>query len=174
MDHNEQKILQRLDELLMDETIRSRIDPIVEKVKENLAESPQSQMSWQPLPLEFYGMNLPANIASSWVFLIRANCNTGAERHPNSHQRMISYENSGDIQIMIDGDWKSHNLVSEFDRLLEERWASIPEQTWHQVVTGNKDWVVVSFHTVPESELIEERMDENNAGQTKQKKYSDE
>jgi len=44
-------------------------------------------------------------------------------------------------------------------RTLEERWISIPSNTWHQGVVSDRDWVVVSFHTVPADELIEERPD---------------
>lgn len=171
MNSEEQQILQKLDELLKSEKIRQRIDPIVGRVKKALAYNPDAQMAWEPIPLEFYETDLSSTIGSSWIFLIRANCNTGAERHPNSRQRMFSYEESGDMQVKLNGDWVSHNLVSSFDAPLEKRWVSIPTQTWHQVVTGDKDWVVVSFHTVPERELIEERMDENNSRQTKQKKY---
>ena len=35
------------------------------------------------------------------------------------------------------------------------------------------DWAVVSFHTVPAEELIEERPDDTREAATKQKKYLD-
>ena len=42
---------------------------------------------------------------------------------------------------------------------------------WHRPVVGKGDnWIVVSFHTVPAEELIEEKQDEVGGGM-KQKKY---
>jgi len=42
---------------------------------------------------------------------------------------------------------------------------------WHRPVVGkDADWVVVSFHTVPAEELIEEKLDEAE-GELRQKKY---
>jgi hypothetical protein len=51
------------------------------------------------------------------------------------------------------------------------RWVSIPAGTWHQAVVPDEDWVVVSFHTVPEDELIEERPDRDDAGSTRLRTY---
>ena len=49
---------------------------------------------------------------------------------------------------------------------------SIPPNVWHQaVVIEDKDWVVVSFHTVPADELIEERPDTADSGRTHQRRY---
>jgi len=35
--------------------------------------------------------------------------------------------------------------------------------TWHQAITGEAYWTVVSFHTVPSDELVEERPTNNKA-----------
>ena len=56
-------------------------------------------MAWEPIPLTIYGGAVPDAIKSSWVFVLRASANTGAERHPNSHQRMMSFQGSGDMQV---------------------------------------------------------------------------
>jgi len=51
------------------------------------------------------------------------------------------------------------------------RWISIPPNVWHRPVVGkDADWVVISFHTVPAEELIEEKLDEAE-GELRQKKY---
>jgi hypothetical protein len=57
---------------------------------------------------------------------------------------------------------------------LEARWISIPPNVWHQGVVGPEDWAVVSFHTVLEHELIEERPATGTAEHAKQRKYADE
>jgi hypothetical protein len=69
----------------------------------------------------------------------------------------MSYRGNGDFQTNPDGTWHSHHMRSDPSTSLEERWISIPPNVWHQGLVGPDDWVVVSFHTVPEQELIEER-----------------
>ena len=56
---------------------------------------------------------------------------------------------------------------------LHSRWASIPPNTWHRAVVSGRQWVVVSFHTVPDHELIEERLHETDAELTHQRRYID-
>src|SRR5262249_29011051 len=54
----------------------------------------------------------------------------------------------------------------------QRRWISIPTNVWHPpVINAAADWAVVSFHTVPAEELIEERPADNPEGGTRQKKY---
>ena len=194
---DDRAILQALDAILRSEKVRAQIQPIVERVGADLATKTQALMAWEPIPLSIYGNALPAVIRSSWVFILRAGANTGAERHPNSHQRMMSWEGSGDMQVGEDQQrsdvvrlravatasqggqmsdinihWQSNVLVSDPDAPLERRWISIPENVWHRpVVSKEADWVVVSFHTVPAEELIEERPSEDGVSGTRQMRY---
>ncbi len=94
-------------------------------------------MSWEPIPLDIFVTTLPAEIRSAWVFVLRAGADTGAERHPNSHQRMMSFEGSGDFQTGEPGKWQSNVLVSDPDAPLERRWISIPMNVWHRPVINN-------------------------------------
>ena len=189
MTAEERSLLERLDAVVGSEEIRAQIYPIVERVRTKLARDEKAQMTWEPIPLAIYGGALPSEIRSSWVFVLRRGATTGAERHPNSHQRMMSFEGAGDLQVrarhgtspsirrtgLADGSevqWQSKFLVSDPDAPLERRWISIPRNVWHQVVVPEgPDWVVVSFHTVPPEELIEERPDSSDAGGTKQMLY---
>ncbi len=173
----DRSLLERLDAIVGSEEIRAQIYPIVERVRTALARNQKAQMTWELIPLTIYGGALPSEIRSSWVFVLRAGATTGAERHPNSHQRMMSFEAAGDLQVQTgadggQGQWQSNFLVSDPDAPLEGRWISIPRNVWHQVVVPEgRDWVVVSFHTVLPEELIEERPDSNDAGGTKQMLY---
>ncbi len=178
MTAEERSLLEALDTIVGSEEVRAQIYPIVERVRTELARNKTAQMTWEPIPLTIYGGALPSGIRSSWVFVLRAGATTGAERHPNSHQRMMSFEAAGDLQVragLLDGgeeQWQSNLLVSEPGAPLERRWISIPQNVWHQVVVPEgSDWVVVSFHTVPAEELIEERPDASNAERTKQMLY---
>ena len=178
MTAKEKSLLEALDAIVGSEEICAQIYPIVERVRTELTRNTKAQMTWEPIPLTIYGRALPPEIRSSWVFVLRGGATTGAERHPNSHQRMMSFEATGDLQVRAgledggEGQWQSNLLVSELGVPLERRWISIPRNVWHQVVVPEgADWVVVSFHTVQAEELIEERPDCDDPAGTKQMRY---
>jgi hypothetical protein len=167
----EQKILKTLDEALRRPGVTPAIEAIASRVQQKLASDPQATLAWEPVPLETYGGGLPEEIRSSWVFVLRGRTTSGAERHPNSHQRMMSYRGAGDLQTWEDGAFRSNRLADDAAAPLERRWVSIPVNVWHKPVMGAEDWVVVSFHTVPADELIEERGDPETQAETHQETY---
>jgi hypothetical protein len=181
MTAEERSLLQQLDRILRSEQVRVQVLPIVERVRAELTRKQDALMAWEPMALTLFGNALPAVTRSSWVFILRAGANTGAERHPNSHQRMMSFDGTGNMQTgagsadrsaptPFDIAWKSNVLVSDPKAPLERRWISIPQDVWHRpVIPKGTDWVVVSFHTVPAEELIEERP--GSSGGTKQMLY---
>lgn len=174
MTQQEHARLESIDAILRCETVRQQILPIIERVRAELARKQEAEMTWEPIPLTIFGRGLPREIRSAWVFVLRAGADTGAERHPNSHQRMMTFEGSGDMQTGEAGQWQSNVLVSDRDAPLEQRWISIPQNVWHHPVVGaDADWAVVSFHTVPAEELVEEKPDGSNQDGTKQVKYLD-
>jgi len=170
---DETGLLQRLDALLQRQAVKDAIEPIVARIEEKLAAQPESWMAWESVPLDLYVEALPAEIQSSWVFVLRAGAPPEAERHrhPNSRQRVVSYRGSGDLQAWRDNGWQSNPLESDASASLESRWASIPINVWHQVVVTNEDWVVVSFHTVPADALLEERPDSGDPSLARQRHY---
>ena len=172
MTEEEHSRLEALDAALHSDTVRERIRSIVARVRERLAAKNDALMSWEAFPLEILAATLPPEIQSAWVFILRAGADTGAERHPNSHQRMMSFEGSGDLQTGAPGKWQSNVLVSDPGAPLERRWISIPTNVWHRpIINAAADWAVVSFHTAPAEELIEERPDDSSEAGTRQMKY---
>jgi hypothetical protein len=172
-DEREEKVLDYLDRILQKMPVRAFLDGVVARVEQQLRAEPVAVMAWEPISLDVYSTPLPESIQSSWVFILRADVATGAERHPNSRQRMMSYRGSGDLQTRLGERWESHRLESNPDLLLQQRWISIPENIWHQAVTPAANWVVVSFHTVPCEELVEERPGPSDADSTQRRKYLD-
>ncbi len=162
----EKHTLTVLDQLVRRPAVRTSIDEAIVRLEELLRADPGAQMAWETLPLSLFDPGLPETIRSSWVFILRGGAVTGAERHPNSHQRTLSYRGAGDFQTKKEGRWRSHALVSDPKAPIAKRWVSIPVNTWHQVVVRGGHWTVVSFHTAPSEELIEERpgRDEARAG----------
>ena len=174
MEPEERARLEKLDAIVRLDELRAEIYLIVDRVCTALSEKPEALMTWEPIPLDIFRQKLPREIRSGWIFVLRAGADTGAERHPNSHQRMMTLHGSGNMRVLANAAssrWESNVLKSDPSAPLERRWISIPPNVWHRPVVGRDgDWVVISFHTVPTEELIEEKLDESGAGM-KQKKY---
>jgi len=170
-DERELTTLRHLDEMLHRPDVRAAIDAVASRVLAQLEADALAPLAWESIPLGLYGDTLPRFIRSSWVFVLRGNSASGAERHPNSHQRVMSYRGVGDLQVFVDEEWRSHVLGDNPEAPLLSRWASIPSDTWHQAVVAGPHWVVVSFHTVPDHELIEERPDSIGSDTTHRRRY---
>lgn len=173
----ERAILGALDEAASNPKAAAALSRVAGRVLATLARAPGEIEAWEAVPLDVYGP-LPPRVGSSWVFALRRGVATGAERHPNSRQRMFSWSGGGDFQVHDGTRWVSHRLSADRGAKLEERWLSIPPDTWHQGVVGDEDWVVVSFHTVPKAELVEERPDPEDPNpfhprRTRRRRYAD-
>jgi len=159
MNNEEREFLGSINQILQDPAVAEQIDRIADEVEAKFSGTDKA-LAWETVPLEIYKGKLPQSIRSSWVFLLREGSNSGAERHPNSHQRVRSWRRTGDFQIWLDNRWKSHVLLDDFNAPIEDQWGSIPVNVWHQaVVAPGQHWIVVSFHTATSDELIEERPD---------------
>ena len=163
----ESAVLLELDKLVRQPQLAPVLNAMADRLENQLSAEPHRLLVWEPIDLSLYGMPAPSSVRSSWMFVLRKDTVSGAERHPNSIQRVMSYRGSGDLQTEQDGKWISHPLVSRPDVALNRRWLSIPAGVWHQGVMGGENWVVVSFHTVLAHELIEERPDPKGGGSTK-------
>lgn len=168
---DERQILATLDKALHLPVAKVAIQAIVARVTLKLADDPGAALAWESIPLSIYGDRLPEVIRSSWVFVLRKNSTSGAERHPNSRQRMMSYRGRADMQTWEAGAWRSNVLTEDSAAPLEQRWISIPVNVWHKPVMGEEDWVVVSFHTASDAELIEERGDPEGHEESKRETY---
>jgi hypothetical protein len=102
MSPEELQILESLDGILSQDAIRAAIDPIASQVEQELMQNRSALMAWQPVPLAAYAGGIPPGIQSSWVFILRAGATTGAERHPNSHQRVMSYRGWLNVGLHVD------------------------------------------------------------------------
>jgi len=169
----EREILEALDAAVFSPAVLEHIKGVVRRVNDRLTAG-TNNMAWEPIPVERFGSALPSMIRSGWIFILRAGVNTGAERHPNSHQRMMSFAGTGsmDIRQSLQSEWTRNVLVSDVGEPFERRWISIPPNVWHHPETPpGPHWVVVSFHTVPPEELIEERPHLEGATGNRQMRY---
>ena len=153
--NSEQDVLESLDRAIRARRASSFLAALTAEVGALLKRDPATRLAWRTVPLEIYD-RMPDGIASSWVFVLRAGCSSGAERHPNSIQRVMSYHGSADMRTWDGQQWVSNVLRSEAEQPLENRWLTIPANVWHRPVMSDVDWAVVSFHTASDTELIEE------------------
>ena len=157
LEEQERTTLETLDELVHEPAVRRVLDSVAQRLEEVLAAETSAPLVWEPIDLSVNGKPVPPDIRSSWMFVLRANTTSGAERHPNSIQRVMSYRGAADLQTKPGEAWISNRLVCGEHAKVHDRWLRIPVGEWHRPVMGAENWVVVSFHTVPAEDLIEER-----------------
>lgn len=170
MDALQDPLVARLSTLIGKESIAAELRNMVARVRRQLDASDRP-MAWEVVPLPLFG-GAPESIRSCWIFVIRAGAATGAERHPNSHQRSCSLLGSGTFEVHDGKAWHPHALTPAGD--VDRRWVSIPPSTWHRLRVGPSEWGMVSFHTVVAGDLIEENpLDPDRLdGSTRQERYA--
>jgi len=166
-------LLPSLNELVHASQAMTTVAETLRRVTQQLAAS-GALMAWEVISRDVFGEGLPTGIRSCWIFVIRAGATTGAERHPNSHQRSFSLGGTGRFELRGGHNWRSHPLESTEHAGVEQRWVSIPPSTWHRLFVGSEPWGMLSFHTVDPEELIEERPvdSEDLDGETHQERYA--
>jgi len=102
MEPEERARLEKLDTIVRSDELRAEIYLIVDRVCTALSEKPETLMTWEPIPLDIFRQKLPREIRSGWICLWRAGADRGAERHPNSHHRMMTLHGSGDMRVRAD------------------------------------------------------------------------
>jgi len=152
---SEAEIMAQLSRLVHAPAARSFLLGMAEALRHQLDETPHVASTHAPVPLDIYGSPLPGDIASSWVFVLRENEVHHAERHPNSIQRMFALDTPCAMEVWEQGEWRRRPLAPGG----AEGGLSIPVRSWHRPALIDRRWAVVSFHTVPVRELIEETGD---------------
>ena len=172
MNSNDDAVIQQLNDLVRAEPASTVIRETLGRVVQQLSAS-NEVMAWDVVPLESFGPTLPPAIRSCWIFVIRAGAATTAERHPNSHQRSLSLTGTGTFDVRERNAWEPHTLVSDAVNL-EKAWVTIPPSTWHRLSVASEPWGMVSFHTVPAHDLVEEKplRDDDLDGETRQERYA--
>lgn len=168
------QVLSALNEVVRKASTAAMVTSTLRRVIDQLNTSAKL-MAWEVVPLDTFAGSLPESIRSCWIFVIRPGAETGAERHPNSHQRSFSLVGSGTFELRAGTTWQPHALGSTERASVEQRWVSIPPLTWHRLFAGSEPWGMLSFHTVAPEDLIEERpVDPNDLNdETRQERYTD-
>ena len=102
-------VVAALNEVVRSDSAAAIIGMTLQRVLRQLDASAKL-MAWETVPLSAFAGGLPESIRSCWIFVIRAGADTGAERHPNSHQRSFSLIGSGTFELRPGTNWHSHPL----------------------------------------------------------------
>lgn len=149
MDANElRKLNDAVGSLLEQETVLE----VMRKLKDENARSPEPFV-WAVLDLSSIRCELPENIKSCWVFVLKKGVPSGCHYHPNSVQHMVMVEGQGESNVA--GVRKRMVRFGSANHSPDEIWYVIPEGVPHEFFPEARDMVVISFHTCAAEELEE-------------------
>jgi mannose-6-phosphate isomerase-like protein (cupin superfamily) len=143
--------LRALDALLEGE-LRPLVDEAVDAARRMLATS-QEPFAWQFIDLG--PEELPDGIGSVAVFVLPAGTSPPGHHHPNSTQHMRVLAGRATVTLRSTGSPAQHGPV-RYGVGAQRPWLVIPQSVVHELaVAPGEDLVVLSFHTVPQEELLE-------------------
>jgi hypothetical protein len=124
----------------------------IQELKDNIRHT-KEPFVWSVIDLNNLECDLPENIKSGWIFVLKKDVPSGSHYHPNSIQHMVMIEGQGRSNIA--DVWKRMVQFGSTDHILEDIWYVIDEGIVHEFFPEKTDMVVVSFHTCLANELEE-------------------
>jgi hypothetical protein len=124
----------------------------VNELREEVSQSSEPFV-WSAIDLNSIESQLPQEIKSCWIFVLRKNVPSGCHYHPNSIQHMVMIEGQGTSKV--GGESRRMLQFGSANASLEDIWYVIGEGVPHEFFPADKDVTVVSFHTC-EAEQLEE------------------
>jgi hypothetical protein len=125
---------------------------LIDALKDKLKQTPEPFV-WAVLDLQTTSGQLPDNIKSCWIFVLKQDTPSGCHYHPNSIQHMAMIEGEGTAKIGLSTSemkrWGAANGS------LPDVWCVIDEGVPHEFVPRRSEMVVISFHTCEADELEE-------------------
>ncbi len=146
-------ILETLDQIIKDPKIMKFLIPLVEEAR-NEKYFPVTKT----VLLSLFENKLPKQINLCRIFILGANTKSKIEKHKNSFQRTVTIFGLGDTKVLNNNIWVS-NIRKADGKTIKDRWLSVLENTWHQPISGQEDWITVTFHTASEDQIIDEYND---------------
>jgi mannose-6-phosphate isomerase-like protein (cupin superfamily) len=108
---------------------------------------------WSVIDLNSIELELPENIKSCWIFVLKKNVPSGCHHHPSSIQHMVVIKGQGTSRVA-----NSNRRMIQFGspaESLADIWYVIDEGVPHEFFPEEEDMIVVSFHTCSANELEE-------------------
>ncbi len=92
---------------------------------------------------------LPDGIASAGLFVLPARSSPTPHRHPNSIQHMRRLSGQARVAITLGDETLERSVTAE------DPWVVIEADATHRIDVGPEEFVVISFHTASQEELLE-------------------
>jgi hypothetical protein len=145
------KYLQKLNnaiELLMTQNTFGKTVNELQKVLSHSSEP----FVWSVIDLNSIQIELPQEIKSCWIFVLKKNVPSGCHYHPNSVQHMVMIKGQGTAKVA-----EKSKRILQFGsaNALENVWYVIANGVPHEFFPENEDMTVVSFHTCEADQLEE-------------------
>jgi hypothetical protein len=84
------------------------------------------------------------------------------ERHVNSIQRLMAYQNAGTMHVASSGsdhfDFQPFSIAAPHERTgqLSKHWDVVPPNTWHYPAAApGADWQTITFHSISAADIRE-------------------
>jgi quercetin dioxygenase-like cupin family protein len=135
--------------LLRDESTQRTIQNLKTRIQQS-----KEPFVWSVVNIGPFQQNLPSNIKSVWIFVLKKDTPSIAHYHPNSIQHTVMIEGKG--KVKIDDVGEDLRLFNPQNR---ESWYVIDKNLPHEFYPEGQEMVVISFHTCSSDELIEIKSD---------------
>ena len=125
---------------------------MISNLKEQIVHSNESFV-WSSIQQASILKDLPEEIKSAWIFVLKKDIPSGCHFHPNSIQHMVMVEGMG--ESMVGGQSGKMIKFGLPDAPIGEIWYVIDKGIEHEFFPKGQDMVVISFHTCEAHELEE-------------------
>jgi len=122
---------------------------VINSLKQKIQESSEPFIG-EAINTELFQSDLPPNIKSCWIFILKKDTPSIAHYHPNSIQHTAMIEGKGKVMV---GDILQD--LQLFDISNKNTWYIINENVPHEFFPEDEDMIVISFHTCAPEDLIE-------------------
>ena len=130
------------------------LDDLVERSRDALDEATAKARSMletgEEFGWDFVSLSpLPEGLVSAGLFVLPADSSPTPHRHPNSVQHMRRLAGEARVTVSLGGETTERSVT------IDEPWMVIEQDATHAIQVGPEEFVVISFHTVTQDELLE-------------------
>ena len=142
-----QKLNAAVEFLINQNTFKKSLSELHEAINQS-----SERFVWSVIDLHSIKSELPDDIKSCWIFVLKKDVPSGCHYHPNSVQHMVMIKGQGMSKV---GDRTRRILKLGLTNVLEDVWCVIDKGVPHEFFPEQEDMTVVSFHTCEADQLEE-------------------
>jgi hypothetical protein len=151
------QILPAIQKFVDDPQHRAAIERVCDECEAELRARPALEMTYRVVFPELKLTGEMAALRSLWVFAFAPEGESDIHKHSNSTQYTTAWRGKGSMRISEPEHPSEITLTQSSDAgMTEWKWIEIPPGVFHHAVAGAEGWCVISFQTVPATELQDE------------------